>query len=71
MRTRVLVVISIGLVLIIAGAILRSSILIIVGVLWAVMSLLRFTQLDRWKDPEQREMYLQTYKKEWEEKKKR
>ena len=70
MRTRLFVVGGIALALIIAGAIFRSGILVLCGVL-GLVTMLRFSQVDRWKDPEQREMYLPTYKKEWEDKKKR
>lgn len=70
MRARFLLVGGIALVLIIAGAILRSGILVLCGVL-GLLTVLRFTQLDRWKDAEQKELYIPTYKKEWEDKKKR
>ena len=72
MRIRTLVIGGIALALIIAGAILKSGMLIICGVL-GVVTTLRFTQLDRWEDPNQTEMYLPLYreKKEEEDKKKR
>ncbi len=65
MRKRMIVVGSIALALAIAGLILPSAILVLCGVLGLAITL-QFTQLDRWKDSEQREMYLPTYKKEWE-----
>lgn len=72
MSTRFFVAGGIALALIIAGAILRSGMLIICGVL-GVVTTLRFTQLDRWEDPNQTEMYIPTYreKKEEEDKRKR
>ena len=70
MRTRMFVVGGIALALIIAGAILRSGILVLCGVL-GLATMLQFTHVDRYQDPEQRELYLPTYKKEWEDKKKR
>ena len=70
MRTRMFVVGGIALALIIAGVILPSGILVLCGVLGLAI-MLQFTQLDRYKDPEQRELYMPTYKKEWEDKKKR
>ena len=69
MRTRLLVVGGIALALIIAAIILQNALLGLLGALGLAVTL-QFTQLDRWKDPEQREMYLPTYKKEWEDKKK-
>ena len=69
MRTRLLVVGGIALALVIAGAILRSGILVLCGVL-GLATMLQFTQVDRYQDPEQQELYLPTYKKEWEDKKK-
>ena len=69
MRTRLLVVGGIALALIIAGAILRSGMLILCGVL-GLATTLQFTQVDRYQDPKQQELYLPTYKKEWEDKKK-
>ena len=70
MRTRLLVVGGIALALIIAGAILRSGILVLCGVL-GLATMLQFTQVDRYHDSKQQDLYLPTYKKEWEDKKKR
>ncbi|MHB1356177.1 MAG: hypothetical protein ACYCZF_09410 [Anaerolineae bacterium] len=67
MRTRMFVVGGIALALVIAGVILPSGILVLCGVLGLAI-MLQFTQLDRYKDPEQRELYIPTYKKEWEDK---
>ncbi|MHB1356176.1 MAG: hypothetical protein ACYCZF_09405 [Anaerolineae bacterium] len=69
MRKRMFVVGGIGLAMTIAGIILKSGTLIICGVL-GLLTTLRFTQLDRWEDPNQTEMYIPTYKKEWEDKEK-
>lgn len=65
-----LVVFGIPLAMIFGGLVLHSSFLSLLGVL-GVLTSLGFTQLNRYQDPEQRELYLQTYKKEWEDKKKR
>lgn len=72
MRKRTLVIGGIALALIIAGVLLRSGMLIICGIL-GVVTTLRFTQLDRWEDPNQTEMYIPTYREreEKEDKKKR
>jgi hypothetical protein len=69
MRIRMYVSLGIALAMIIAALILRNALLGILGALGLAVTL-QFTQLDRWRDPEQREMYLPTYKKEWEGKKK-
>lgn len=69
MRIRIIVVGGIAVALIIAGVIIPSGILVLCGVLGLAV-MLQFTQLDRYKDPEQRELYMPTYKKEWEDKKK-
>jgi hypothetical protein len=65
-----LVVFGIPLAMIVGGLVLHSSFLSWLGVL-GVLTSLGFTQLNRWKDPEQTEMYTPTYKKEWGDKKKR
>ncbi|MHB1356429.1 MAG: hypothetical protein ACYCZF_10690 [Anaerolineae bacterium] len=70
MSTRFLVSGGIALAIIIAGAVLQSGLLILSGVL-GELTILRFARMDRWKDNEQIEMYIPTYKKEWEDKKKR
>ncbi|MHB1356174.1 MAG: hypothetical protein ACYCZF_09395 [Anaerolineae bacterium] len=72
MRKRMFIVGGIGLAMTIAGIILKSGMLIICGVL-GLLTTLRFTQLDRWEDPNQTEMYIPMYrdKKDEEDKKKR
>ena len=70
MRKRMFVVGGIALALIIAGIILRSGMLILCGVL-GLATTLQFTQVDRYHDSQQQDLYLPTYKKEWEDKKKR
>jgi hypothetical protein len=70
MHVRLLFVVGIPLAITIGGFMLRNDLVGLIGVLGLVTAL-RFTQLDRWHDREQTEMYLPTYKKEWEDKKKR
>jgi hypothetical protein len=69
MRTRMFVVGGIALALIIAGIILSSALLVICGVLGLAVTL-KFTLVDRFSDAKQQDLYLPTYKKEWEDKKK-
>ena len=64
LRVRYIIFGGIGLAAIIAGFILGNTIIVLFG-LFGLLTTLRFTQLDRWKDPEQRETYLPTYNKEW------
>lgn len=68
LRIRTIVSAGLALAALIAGAILPNGLLVLIGV-FGLMTTLRFTQLDRWRDNEQTEMYLPTYKKEWEDKK--
>ena len=68
MHARFLVVGGIALALIIAALVLHNALLGLLGVL-GLATTLKFTQLDRWQDSEQREMYLPTYHKWWEDNK--
>jgi hypothetical protein len=70
MRKLRMLVFLIPLGLIVSGFLLKNALPVIIG-LFSVIFALQFTQLARWKDPEQRELYLPTYKKEWEGKEKR
>ncbi|MHB9034878.1 MAG: hypothetical protein ACYC6L_17750 [Anaerolineae bacterium] len=66
MKARRILLGAITVAMIIAGIVIKSGVLIWIG-LFGLLPTLFFTQLDRWHDRDQTELYLPTYKKEWED----